>query len=180
MSCKTKKCGCLDTGLTTPSPCACDKFVCPTPDPCPETFSDCCVIHVGPSIEELGISTGESLCRIFEIMALKLTSPQCVGADKICQSVQGLNILLISTSTVKLSWVTMGTPSFFTVMYKEVSALTWFVNSPVTGNLTQDTIGGLLPNTEYLIKVIANCTGISPTPSTTCQSITTKIKTKTI
>ena len=174
-NCKTKKCGCLDTGLTTPSPCSCDKFLCPNPEPCPETFGDCCIIHTGPSIEELGISTGESLCKILEIMALMATSPQCVGADKACQSPQSLNIILISPTTIKIGWVGMGTPVQFVVQYKEVSALAWFSNVPVASNLSQDTIGGLLPNTEYLIKVQAYC---DQNLTTSCASITTKVKTK--
>lgn len=175
MTCKKKKCGCIDTGLTTPSPCGCDVTLCPKPDPCAETFSDCCVIHNGPAIVELGIESGESLCKILEMMALATTSPACVGADKFCQSPTGLTIISVSSTTAKIGWTIMGTPTNFQVLYKLPADLTWTMNPVVAGNVSSDTIGLLTPNTEYLVKVNVICDNRVPI---TCASITTKVKTK--
>ena len=73
-NCKTKKCGCLDTGLTTPTPCEHDTVLCPNPDPCPETFSDCCVVHDGDGIAELNIQTGDRVCDIWQKIALAISN----------------------------------------------------------------------------------------------------------
>lgn len=72
--CKTKKCGCLDTGLTTPTPCAHDTPECPNPDPCSETFSDCCIVHNGDGIAELNIQTGDRVCDIWQKIALAIAA----------------------------------------------------------------------------------------------------------
>lgn len=71
--CKTKKCGCLDTGLTTQPPCAHDTPECPNPDPCSETFSDCCIIHDGDGIADLNIQTGDRVCDIWQKIALAIS-----------------------------------------------------------------------------------------------------------
>ncbi len=71
--CKKKTCGCLDTGLTTPTPCAHDTLECPVLDPCSETFSDCCVVHDGDGIAEFNIQTGDRLCDILQKIALAYT-----------------------------------------------------------------------------------------------------------
>lgn len=72
--CKTKKCGCIDTGLITQPPCAHDTPACPNPDPCPETISDCCVVHNGDGIAELNIQTGDRVCDIWQKIALAIAA----------------------------------------------------------------------------------------------------------
>lgn len=81
--CKTKKCGCLDTGLTTQPPCEHDTPVCPNPDPCPETFSDCCVVHDGDGIADLNIQTGDRVCDIWQKIALAITAIQGGGGGPV-------------------------------------------------------------------------------------------------
>jgi hypothetical protein len=44
--CKSKKCGCQDTMLTTPTPCPTPSG-CPTPNPCGEVTNAQCVIYTG-------------------------------------------------------------------------------------------------------------------------------------
>lgn len=78
-NCKTKKCGCLDVGLTTPSPCPHDQYECPNPEPCAETFSDCCIIHDGDGIADLNIQTGDRVCDIWQKIALAITAIQGGG-----------------------------------------------------------------------------------------------------
>lgn len=170
--CKTKKCGCLDTGLTTPSPCPHDIYQCPNPDPCPETFSDCCVIHDGDPIVDIGINQGMTLCEILQLMALWLTNPACADPASPCKSVLGVHSIAITATTVQVGWTIIGSPLQFEVEYREVSAMSWTVNPPVNSPLTTDTIGGLLPNTYYYIRVKAICDAGS------CYSVTILVKTK--
>jgi hypothetical protein len=172
MSCKTKKCGCLDTGLTTPSPCPHDIYQCPNPDPCAETFSDCCIIHTGDTIVDLGIEQGYSLCQILQLLALWQTNPTCADPASACRSVLGLNSTVVTGTTIGLAWTSVGSPNSFQVEYREVSSFTWLLNPIVVAPTVVDTIGGLLLNSFYYIRVNAMCdTG-------TCYSVTILVKTK--
>ena len=47
--CKSKKCGCQDTMLTTPAPCPTPSG-CSTPNPCGEVIDAQCVIYTGDNI----------------------------------------------------------------------------------------------------------------------------------
>lgn len=99
-NCKKKKCGCLDTGLTTPTPCAHDTLECPLPDPCPETFSDCCIVHDGDGIAEFNIQTGDRLCDILQKIALAY-SPGApgVGIVNIIDNEDGTMTIVMSDGT---------------------------------------------------------------------------------
>lgn len=96
-SCKTKKCGCIDTGLTTPTPCAHDTLECPTPDPCAETFSDCCVIHNGDGIAELNIQTGDRVCDIWQKIALAISAAGGDGVTIESVTVEGNDLIITMT-----------------------------------------------------------------------------------
>ena len=176
MGCKSKKCGCLDTGLTTPSPCPHDAYVCPDPDPCAETFSDCCIIHTGDSIVDIGINQGDSLCTILQQMALWMTNPQCADPNSACRSVLNLHTIAITPTTIKVGWQIVNTPTYCQVESKEASSLTWLLNPQVNYPGAIDTIGGLLPNTWYHIRVHAVCE--LPGGETGCYSVTILVKTK--
>ena len=65
MACGNKDCGCHDVGLTTPAPC--NEFLCPTPNPCSETFDACCIIYTGPDVGL--VKTGDRLCDIIQVLA---------------------------------------------------------------------------------------------------------------
>lgn len=173
-TCKTKKCGCEDKGLHTPTPCIHDTFDCPNPDPCAETFSDCCVVHNGDGIVDLGIPEGARLCDILQIITLFLTNPGCINPNSICKSVLGLHSIFITGTTVKVGWSIIGTPISYQVEYKLASSLTWTLNPPLGVGATTDTIGGLTVNSDYYIRVVSLCDRESA-----CYSVTIHIKTKT-
>ena len=152
MTCKTKKCGCLDTGLTTPTPCVHDTPECPNPDPCSETFSDCCVIHSGDSIVDIDIPQGEPLCQTLQKLVLYITNPGCISSGAACQSALNFHSTLISPITIELAWDTVPTATSYIVEYREISALSWLLNPAVLpAAFPTDTIGGLLPNTSYYV-----------------------------
>lgn len=173
MTCKTKKCGCLDTGLTTQPPCPHDTPECPNPDPCSETFSDCCVRHSGDTIVDINIPQGEPLCVTLQKLALLITNPGCILPGSTCQSAVNFHSTLISTVTIELAWDAVATATSYTVEYREISAMSWLLNPSVgITAFPTDTIGGLLPNTSYYIRVNTICT------SGSCYSVTLLITTK--
>lgn len=175
-NCKhTSPCGCADKGLTTNPPCAVNTPECPNPDPCSETFSDECILHSGDTIVDLDIKKGDRLSDILQKMTLLLTNSACILPGAVCQSPVGFGSTAIYTSSVKLAWDATPNATSYQVEYKTVAALTWTLNTPVAqSTFPTDTIGGLLPNTEYHIRVRAIC-GIEPT---TCPSVTILVKTK--
>lgn len=168
-------CGCADKGLTTNPPCAQNTPECPNPDPCPETFSDQCIVHMGDTIVDLDIKKGDRLFDILQKMTLLITNSACILPGAVCQSPIGLISTAIYTSSVKLAWGATPNATSYQVEYKLASALTWTLNAPVSqSTYPTDTIMGLTPGTEYHIRVRAIC-GIEPT---TCPSITILVKTK--
>ena len=170
-NCKTKACGCLDTGLTTPTPCEHDTVLCPDPDPCPETFSDDCVIHTGDEIVELGILPGDRLSSILQLITLWYTNPGCVQPGADCSSPLGVHSIAISPTTIKVGWSPTSTALGYEVEYREISAMSWTINPQVT--TTVDTIAGLLPATSYYIRIKPVCA----LPSM-CYSVTIRVTTK--
>lgn len=170
--CKNKPCGCEDQALTTNTPCAQDTPECPNPDPCAETFSDCCIVHANDTIVDLDIKQGDRLCDILQKITLMFTNPGCITPGSPCLSVLGLVSTLITSNTVKVKWLPSSTATSYIVEYKPSTSFTWTLNPPVplSGNPV-DTIGGLTPNTDYDIRVAAIC------PSGTCYSVTIKVKT---
>ena len=175
--CKTKKCGCEDKGLTTPTPCEHDTIDCPTPEPCPETFSDCCVIHNGDSIVDLNILEGDRICDILQKLTLYITNPTCADPNGACPSVIGLKSLEITTTTIKVGWYPTPNATTYQVEYRNVNSLVWLVNPAVVQSLNPvDTIGLLTPGDSYYIRVRTIC-GVGPSD---CRSVTILVKTKTL
>jgi len=174
--CKTKKCGCEDKGLTTPTPCLHDTFECPNPDPCPETFSLCCTIFDKDTIVDVGFNKGDSMCAILQKIALWITNPLCMNPNAICKSVFNFFSMVISPTTIKLGWTPNGTPFSYQVEYKKATDVTWTQNVAVANTVFMDTIGGLTPNTAYHIRVNSICNDVDP-PSQ-CYSVTILVTTK--
>ncbi len=174
--CKSKiPCGCGDQGLTTGPSCAQDLPACPMPDPCPETFSDECIVHTGDTIVDLDIKKGDRWDDILQKMVLLLTNSACILPGALCQSPVGVQTIAITSSTIKVGWLPTPNATSYQVEYKTPAALTWTPYTPVPQALyPQDTIGGLASGTEYYIRVRAIC-GINPT---TCPSVTISVKTK--
>jgi len=170
-NCKTKSCGCKDVGLTTPTPCIHDTPECPNPNPCSETFSDECVIHNGPGIVDLGINEGDSYAEILQLLVLNITNPVCNDPNATCKSPLFVQAPVISPTTAQITWQLNGTPTSYTVEYKEASATSWFQNPAVANTVTSDIIGLLTPDTYYYVRVKALCTSV-------CYSVIILIKTK--
>ena len=173
-NCKTKKCGCLDTGLTTPTPCIHDTVECPDPNPCSETFSDQCIIHNGDTIVDLDLQQGDSMDTILQKLTLWLTNPGCIDPGSQCKAVLGLHSITVTPSTIKIGWTSEGTPLSFQVEYKLASALSWTLNPALPITSVIDTIGNLTPNSDYHIRVNAVCAAGS------CYSVTILVKTKSL
>lgn len=175
-NCKKKACGCIDTGLTTPTPCEHDTINCPSPEPCPETFSDECVIHTGDEIVELGIRTGDRLSDILQLIALYFTNPTCADPNSACSSPLGVHSITVTTGTISVGWNPTANALGYEVEYREVSAMSWTINPQVPQSATPvDIIGGLAPGTSYYIRVRPVCV----LPSA-CYSVTILVTTKTL
>jgi hypothetical protein len=173
-TCKCKKLPCTcEEGLHTQPSCAQDTPECPDPEPCSETFSDCCVVHANDTIVDLDIKQGDRLCDILQKITLLFTNPGCILPGAPCLSVLGLMSTSIATTVIKVKWQPSTTAIQYILEYKASTSFTWLLNPavPLSPNPT-DTIGGLLPNTEYDIRIATICTfGI-------CYSVTIRVKTK--
>lgn len=173
MSCRTKPCGCTDVGLTTQSPCGHPD--CPNPEKCAETFSGECIVYTGDTIVDVNIQYGDRFNEIVQKLALMITNPSCSQPDSTCQSVIGLMSTSITTTSVNIKWNSVPDVISYSIEYKTPASLTWNVISgisPIT--YPTQSINGLLPNTEYQIKVNTMCS------LTSCFSLTILIRTKLI
>jgi hypothetical protein len=172
MSCKTKKCGCEDKGLTTPTPCIHDTFECPNPDPCPETFSTGCVIYTRDSIVDTGFNQGDTMSALLQKISLWLTNPLCMDPNALCKSALNLYSIQTSPSTIKVGWSPNGTPVNYQVEYKLATSPTWILNPLIANTVFTDTIGGLVADSAYHIRVNSIC------GASNCYSVTILVKTK--
>jgi hypothetical protein len=101
--------------------------------------------------------------------------PGCLTMDDVCGSPLDFKSTEITPYTIKLSWTQLVFPIQYFVEYKEISAVLWNVNPVVpNGPNPTDSIGILLPNTTYYVRVTAVC------PASTCTSVTLVITTKPI
>jgi hypothetical protein len=173
-NCKTKNCGCLDTGLTTPSPCSCNVAICCNPPACPETFNDCCIIHMGDPIVNLHINTGDALCTILQKLAIYITvNPTCIDPTNLCGSALNFQTTSITSSVVNLYWDPILSATSYRVEYSIAGSGVWIPTLPITINTAA--ITGLTSNTEYYVRVLTGCLGIYD-----CTSVTLSFKTKTL
>lgn len=173
-TCKNKNCGCKDSALTTPAPCSCNVITCPPPDACPETFSDCCVLHMGDPIFDLNVNTGDPLCVILQKLAILLNQgSKCMDPTNDCNSVVNLQTTAITTNSVSLYWdalVSLGSTLSYRIQYSTDNA-SWNTIDTTTNTAT---IPGLLPNTLYYINILTGCNG----EYAGCQSVTITCTTK--
>jgi hypothetical protein len=133
------------------------------------------VVHANDTIVDLDIKQGDRLCDILQKMTLLFTNPGCILPGSTCLSVLGLMSVDISSTTVKVKWQPSSTATQYIVEYKPATSFSWLLNPavPLSTNPT-DVIGGLLPNTEYDIRVAAICL------SGVCYSVTIRVKTKAV
>lgn len=172
MACNNKNCGCQDTGLTTPFPCSSPP--CPNPEPCPETFSDCCVIHNGDSFTYVynqtlaqaenvvegpipvvttgfSILQGERLCDTWQRF---IAYYECGNTDT--QTPYGLKSKSITSSTITIGWTPVTLVDFYQVFYAPVSTGVFVSAGIVTPSSNPTiTISGLTANTNYYVYVRA-------------------------
>lgn len=158
-TCKNKNCGCRDTGLTTPAPCSCNVVTCPPPEACPETFNDCCIIHMGDSIVDIPINKGDALCVILQKLAIYLRGDEnCISPTNDCNSPLNFQTTNITSAAVSLYW-DVPSPTFSPVTYLveySTDNATW---SSVTVSTNTATVLGLLANTKYYTRVTTGCDG---------------------
>jgi Fibronectin type III domain len=173
------KCGCNDTVLHLPP--NCNPPACPNPEPCPETFSDCCIIHNGDSFTWLldepttvappfFILQGERLCDTWQRF---LAYYNC-GEDPATVP-YGLKSTSITASTITVAWTPVTAPVVsYIVKIAPVATEIFTVAGTVTPSTSPSlTITGLTANTSYYVKVIAN----NP-PDKRCESVSLILTTK--
>jgi hypothetical protein len=94
----------------------------------------------------------------------------------LCGSVVGLRSLSITTTTIELGWLPQGAATEYQVEYKLATALSWTLVAPVTPTvgamIETQTVGALIPNTEYHFRVDTTCHFGS------CYSVTILVTTK--
>jgi len=143
---------------------------CPTPKQCAEINPSKCLVYTGDTLANLGIYNGMNFDTIVQILGSFILGPGCMYPDSPCKSVVGLQTDSIGSSIVSLSWLPAPVGSTYIVQYKLSSDVNWTSNPSTTG--TSDTIGGLAPNTTYLIRVVSSAN------NTSCNSLSLQIKTK--
>lgn len=177
--CVTSLCGCEDTALTTNLNCL---PACPNPEPCAETFSDCCVVHTNDTfffyIDEetpqgFTINKGDRMCEILQKLLIYFQNPGCVDPTSACNSVVGLQSVSVTSNTINIQWNSaIGATGY--ILQIKLSTDPLFTNTTLPGLITATVIGGLIPNTEYDIRIATICTN---PPNPDCFSVTIKVKT---
>lgn len=158
-------CGCSDMPLRLCAPCT--PTLCGNGDPCAETFSTACVVYTGDTIVDVGIVTGQRLDSIIQLFALLATNPGCIYPTAPCQSVLGLQSTVLSATSIGVKWFPVVNAISYQVSYRATTSLTWLVNPVVPASPNPiDSIGPLLPNTSYYIKVNTICGTFSCTSLT--------------
>jgi len=162
-------CGCSDNPLSTQTICA--PTPCPNPEPCAQIWSAHCIVWPGPEIVDLDIQPGDRMDEVLQKLMINAIYPGCANPTSTCQSVLNLIPTAIGPNSIVLSWSPSATALTYQVEYKEVSAMSWNLNPAIPVGVNTDTIGPLLPNTEYMIRVNAQCAMGG------CYSLTIKVKT---
>lgn len=171
-----KDCGCKDTcgcksDILSLRP-ICSSPECADPEKCSEIFSTDCIVYTGDTILDLGIPKGTRLSDVLQILMNHAVNPGCASPNSPCMSVVGFHSVNITQTTAKFAWAALIGTLTYQVQYRPVTSNVWLFN-PATA-VSFDTIGGLLPNTQYYVKVNTLC-GLN-----SCFSLTLLITTKPI
>jgi len=90
-----------------------------------------------------------------------------------CKAVLGLHSTAITTSTIALAWLAEASSLQYQVEYKLATAASWLLNPAVLPTINPiDTIGGLVANSDYHIRINSTCA------LGTCYSVTILVRTK--
>lgn len=171
--CDKKLCGCADKAQPVAPPCGQDTDYCPQPERCGEVFSANCVVYDGDTMVDANIFQGDRMDVILQKLVLWITNPTCIDTTGNCISPVGFRSTYISQSIVKLTWLPGTGASLYYVEYKLASAPSWTGLVPVPSTTTEYTITGLLPNSEYYMRVYSACPGSGQL----CYSVTLSITT---
>lgn len=181
--CPQKDCGCNDTSLTTNYLCNTAAPTCPNPEPCPETFSDCCVIHNGDAFTYVNplanppaqfiIHQGERLCDTWQRFFTYYNCPN--GSEN---TVYGLKSKNITSTTLTVAWtpLSLASTDYYEVFYCPVAGPITFISAGTVAynNTTPSlTITGLTPNTSYYVNV-----KVVMLAANTCSSVSLILTTK--
>ncbi len=164
-----KVCGCADDVRELPLVCSQSLPECSNPEECGETFSMGCVIYLGDDIVNLGILKGMKMTDVLQILILAVTGAGCVYPTSPCLSAIGFHSTNIGQTTATYAWNPVVGATNYQLQYRLPASPTWIPN-PVTTN-TFDSIGPLLPLTEYVVRVVTNC-GVNSCNSATLDLIT--------
>jgi len=153
--CVTSLCGCEDIALTTNLNCL---PPCPNPEPCAETFSDCCIIHNNDSYVYItdkdnltfSVLQGERLCDTLQ----KLTAALFGDCGVKEPYVYGLKSTVVNSSTINVVWTPVPLADSYTVYYATVAGMIWSNSGLITANTSPTyTITGLNSSTPYYVYV---------------------------
>jgi len=196
--CAKSQCGCDDRGLTTNPPCTTGAPTCPNPEPCAETWSDCCVIHNGDSITynypeaAPAIAAGEKAVDAIGA-ALVTTGFTILQGERMCDTwqrfivyyecggilayiISGLKSTNITSTTITIAWTPLTVNIDNYVVQMAPVSTNVFVDVDIVLQNTSPslTITGLTPNTSYYIRVVPIIEG-NPECASVSLILTTKL-----
>lgn len=162
-----KPCGCGENVYSQNSTCS-GYPSCDYPELCSETHDGACVVYTGEEIVNLTVPKGARLNEIVQRLVGAITNPGCNYPDSPCKS-PIVTVKKVTNNKVDLVWGTTGATSY-QVEYRHISAVNWTLNTAISG--LSDSIGGLGPDSTYLVRVRSGCS------SGSCYSVTLSITTK--
>lgn len=166
-----KMCGCQDKAFTTIPIFTCPPDAnCPSPEVCSEFTDANCVIYSGFGIVDININTGDRLNSIIQKLTLLATNPDCVTSST-CRSIDSLIIFKVTNTTILPQWNVVSTGINYQVEYKLATDVLWTLLPILGPTATTDTISGLIPSTNYYVRVNTFCSAGN------CYSVTLLVKT---
>lgn len=177
-------CGCNDSVLHIPITCPAPQ--CTNYNDCPETFSDCCVIHNGDSYTflnpqsvdspEFTVYQNEKLCDTLQRLLI-----YTFCSNNPLAPAYGLKSNVITTTTINVSWYSLLNAVSYKVYIAPVPIMsvppTFTLAGTVLANTTPNfTFTGLLPNTSYYVYVVT----VYADDEESCPSVSLILTTKAI
>jgi hypothetical protein len=98
-------------------------------------------------------------CSVYSSVALFNTGANGSGGNTSCSQPSNTEALLLSNTSVELSWTAIQEAQNYTVQYRQGLAGAWITLAPTTATFL--VLSGLLENTEYSWRVKASCSDYS-------------------